>query len=436
MQIVLLSGGSGKRLWPLSNDTRSKQFLKIIADEDGHLQSMVQRVYKQIKAVEPTIDITIATNSSQVDSINSQLGNNVDVVLEPERRDTFPAIALASFYLKYEKCISEDETVIVLPVDPYTELGFFRLMSELDKIINSDVADLALIGIKPLLPTSKYGYILTGDMVTHKASLVSRFVEKPSDSDAAKLIEEGALWNGGVFAFKLGFVCSLVEQQYGFNNYNALLNAYNIIEKISFDYKVVEKTKRIAVVPYSGKWTDIGTWRTLTDEMPYKTTGNVTEHNTSNTFCINELNIPLVVLGTKNIIAAASPDGILVSDLSESSYMKPIVDKLGDTLPMFEERGWGESTVISKRQGSIIKQLYLKLGKQIEYNDNCNEIFVITEGKGRFIIDGIEKNIKAGDSISINHGQKYLIEAYTDLYITDIQINEISDDNIVKGSEN
>ena len=118
MNIVLLSGGSGKRLWPLSNDVRSKQFIKIFKDEQGEYQSMVQRVYHQIKEVDPHADVTIATSKAQVSTIHNQLGPDVGISVEPCRRDTFPAIALVTAYLHDIRGISEDEVVVVCPVDP------------------------------------------------------------------------------------------------------------------------------------------------------------------------------------------------------------------------------------------------------------------------------------------------------------------------------
>jgi len=121
MNIVLLSGGSGKRLWPLSNDIRSKQFLKILKGENGKYESMVQRVYRQICSVDSNAEVTVATSKSQISMIRNQLGDKVGISVEPCRRDTFPAIALTTAYLHDVKGISEEEVIIVCPVDPYVE---------------------------------------------------------------------------------------------------------------------------------------------------------------------------------------------------------------------------------------------------------------------------------------------------------------------------
>ena len=153
MQLVLLSGGSGKRLWPLSNNVRSKQFLPLLEREDGKFESMVQRVVRQVKHVNLTTDITLATNASQFDIITNQLGGQVSVVTEPERRDTFPAIALAVSYLYFEKNCSDDEVVVIMPCDPYTEIGYFETIARMVECVHDDVAELVLMGITPTYPS-------------------------------------------------------------------------------------------------------------------------------------------------------------------------------------------------------------------------------------------------------------------------------------------
>jgi mannose-1-phosphate guanylyltransferase len=313
-----------------------------------------------------------------------------------------------------------------LPCDPYTEVGFFRLLNNLDKLIAADSADIALIGIKPLLPTSKYGYIVPSSEIKNGAFKVSHFVEKPNEEKAARLINEGAYWNGGVFAFKLKNILDITKEEIEFKNYQELFEKYNKLQKISFDYKVVEKSERIAVVPYNGKWTDIGTWRTLADEMPATVIGEVIKEHTNNTFIINELNIPLIALGTKDLVIAASQDGILVSDLIESSNLKPLVEELEKKRPIYEERQWGEYTLLEKNAHSLVKHLYLVKGKSISYQSHKfrDEIWVITSGEGIFTLEGETKKVKQGDVLKIKKGQKHKIEAISELHITEVQLGE------------
>ena len=228
MNVILLSGGSGKRLWPLSNDIRSKQFIKIFKDANGNYESMVQRVYRQIKKVDPDANVTIATSKTQVSSIHNQLGMDVGISIEPCRRDTFPAIAL-------------EESVVVCPVDPYVEDEYFDALRLLSEQADKGEANLVLMGIEPTYPSEKYGYILpkTADVLSE----VSAFKEKPSVDVAKEYISQGALWNGGVFAYKLKYVLDRAHELIDFTDYQDLYDKYDTLTKISFDYAVVEKEK-------------------------------------------------------------------------------------------------------------------------------------------------------------------------------------------------
>ena len=233
MNLVLLSGGSGQRLWPLSNDIRSKQFIKIFHNEKGELESMVQRVYRQIKTVDADATVTIATSKSQVSTIHNQLGEDVGISVEPCRRDTFPAIALAAAYLKDIRGVGQEEPVVVCPVDPYVEDAYFKALKALGERAAVSPANLVLMGIEPTYPSEKYGYIIPTSK--DQLSKVSMFKEKPSQALAEEYIAQGALWNGGVFAFRLGYVLDRAHQLIDFEDYHDLFNKYDTLEKISFD---------------------------------------------------------------------------------------------------------------------------------------------------------------------------------------------------------
>ena len=314
MQLVLLSGGSGKRLWPLSNNARSKQFLPLLEKEDGTMESMVQRVIRQAKEANLTNDITLATNASQQDIIVNQLGDSVNLVTEPERRDTFPAIALAASYLKLAKQCADDEVVVIMPCDPYTEEEYFHTIGKMAECVNQNVADLVLMGITPTYPSAKYGYVVpkVSEVSSSKESqMVSRFTEKPTVPVAEELLKEGALWNGGVFAFRLGYMMNIVKKYMTSESFEDTRNRYSEFPKISFDYEVAEKAESVAVVPYTGQWKDLGTWNTLTDELSNHAIGNaVLGPKCENTHVINELQNPIFVDGVKDVVVAACPDGI------------------------------------------------------------------------------------------------------------------------------
>ena len=431
MQIVLLSGGSGKRLWPLSNNTRSKQFLKLLKAPNGSYESMVQRVYRQLSEAGFHAPITIATSISQADSIRSQLGNSVDMVLEPERRNTYPAIALSCAYLASEKHVPREETVIVLPVDPYAEQGYFDTLRRMDDAVQSGVAELVLMGIQPTYPSEKYGYIVPVNNREQEPVRVERFTEKPSVKDAEALLAIGAVWNGGVFAFRLGWLMNTVQAQTPSSDFSDLLQRYTELRKNSFDYEVVEKANSIAMVSYRGIWKDLGTWNTLTEQMESVCIGNcILGEDAESTHIINELEIPVVALGTKNLVIAASPDGILVSDKAKSSYLKPYVDQM-DSRPMYEERRWGEYKVLEyntfgENQRSLTKRLRINAGRNISYQSHRqrDEIWTFIEGTGELLLDGHIRNVRCGDVAYITKGMKHAIRAISDLYIIEVQIGE------------
>lgn len=426
MNYILLSGGSGKRLWPLSNEVRSKQFIKILKSSDGNIESMVQRVYRQINTIDKNANITIATSVNQVPQLKNQLGNDIDISIEPARRDTFPAIALASLYLIDKKNISLDDTVVISPVDPYVSDEYFSKMLELDNKVKKEDINIGLIGIKPTYPSEKYGYIL------EKNGTVE-FKEKPNLEKAKQFLKEGALWNAGVFCFKLSYIKEKTKELTGFDTYNDLYTNYETLEKISFDYAVVEKEKNIKLVEYNGEWKDIGTWNTLTEVMTENTIGNViVDDKSSGTNIVNELNIPIIAMGIKDAVIAASADGIFVSDKGESSYNKPLVEKV-DSRPMYEERTWGDFKILDMYKNSLVKHLFIKKGEHISYQKHNmrDEIWTIIDGQGTFILDDTKTSVSAGDVLVIKRGQKHMLEAITDLHFIETQIGqELSEDDI------
>jgi mannose-1-phosphate guanylyltransferase len=440
MKLVLLSGGSGKRLWPLSNDARSKQFLKVLENKNCELQSMVQRVWGQLRDVGLADSSVIATSKSQVDMIQSQLGQNIPIIIEPMRRDTFPAIALASVYLYSVRGISLSEVVTVLPVDPFVEYRFFYRVKELEETVLSSGADLALIGVEPTYPSEKYGYIVPASKYSDSEFLrVSHFTEKPTEEKASKLIEQGALWNCGVFAFKLDYMISLLQEKGLPIQYDELLKQYDKLPKISFDYEVVEKTEHIVVLPYDGYWKDLGTWNTLTEEMATNQIGKGVIASSENTHLINELDIPVTVLGVSNAIVAVSPDGILVADKVKSPKIKELVGDF-DQRPMYEERRWGwyrvlDYTKFEDGREVLTKRIGVTAGKNLSYQMHYHrsEVWTIIKGEGEFALNGEIRRVKPGDVLEIPVGTKHGIKAITDLEFIEVQTGtELIEEDIVR----
>lgn len=422
MNIVLLSGGSGKRLWPLSNDIRSKQFIKIFKKEDGSYESMVQRVYRQIKKVDSDATVTIATSKTQVSAIHNQLGEDVGISVEPCRRDTFPAIALATAYLVDVKKIDPEESVVVCPVDPYVEDDYFEALKGLSDQADKGEANLVLMGIEPTYPSEKYGYIIpeTAD----QTAVVKTFKEKPTAAVAREYISQGALWNGGVFAYKLKYVMEIAHRLIDFTDYHDLFEKYDTLTKISFDYAVVEKEEKIQVQRFAGQWKDLGTWNTLTEAMEESVIGKgELNEKCSGVHIINEMDVPVLAMGLHDVVISASPEGILVSDKEQSSYIKPFVDKFEQQV-MFAEKSWGCFKVIDVETESMTIKVTLNAGHSMNYHSHRNrdEVWVVISGEGKTIVDGMEQKVKAGDVITMSAGCRHTVIADTELKLTEVQL--------------
>ena len=427
MNLVLLSGGSGQRLWPLSNDIRSKQFIKFFHREDGELESMVQRVYRQIKAVDTDATVTIATSKSQVSAIHNQLGEKVGISVEPCRRDTFPAIALAAAYLKDVQGVGEEESVVVCPVDPYAENDYFETLKALGDRAAVSSANLVLMGIEPTYPSEKYGYIIP--IGKEQVSKVSMFKEKPTQEVAKDYIAKGALWNGGVFAFKLGYVLKRAHELIDFVDYEDLFNKYDTLNKISFDYAVVEHEPETEVMRFAGTWKDLGTWNTLTEAMDSQAEGEALfNEKCENVHVVNELDVPILCMGLKDVVISASPEGILVSDKEQSSYIKPYVNTL-DHRVMFAEKSWGSFKVIDIDKASMTIKVTLNAGHQMNYHSHQHrdEVWTVIAGEGKTVVDGIEQNVKVGDVITMAAGCRHTVIAKTKLKLIEVQLGEAID---------
>ena len=422
MNIILLSGGSGKRLWPLSNDIRSKQFIKIFQTETGEYESMVQRVHRQIKTIDADAKVTIATSKAQVSSIFNQLGNEVSISIEPFRRDTFPAIVLAATHLHQVDGVSLDEAVVVCPVDPYVDDDYFGALKDLYERAKTSSTNLVLMGIEPTYPSEKYGYIIPKSKEI--ISQVETFKEKPDAQTAKGYIARGALWNGGVFAFRLKYLLEKAHEMIEFDDYYDLYSKYANLPKISFDYAVVEKEPHIEVMRFNGQWKDLGTWNTLTEAMKGTTVGNVIkDENCENLHVINELDVPVLCMGLKNIVVSASAEGVLVSDKECSSYIKPYVDQIEQQV-MFAEKSWGSFRVLDVEKESMTIKVTLNPGHRMNYHSHefRDEVWTIVSGAGRTIVDGMEQSVKPGDVITMQAGCRHTIIADTELKVIEVQL--------------
>lgn len=391
---------------------------------------MIQRVVRQIRTSKLTNNITFATNAVQRDCIINQLGDNVDIITEPERRDTFPATALAAYYLTLQKQCKADEVVVIMPCDVYTSASYFDTIGHMVKAVEENIADLVLMGVAPTYPSEEFGYVVPKKQNScPSVQSVVRFTEKPDKAKAEELLNQGAFWNGGVFAFRLGYLMNIARKYVDAQTYDDAYASFTQFPQISFDYEVAEKAHSVAVIPFSGEWKDLGTWNTLCAELPCNHIGNVTmgEHNT-NTHAVNELGIPVFCEGLKDVVVAASPDGIMVCDKRHSEKIKDYVEGL-TTRPMYEERRWGTYRVLDDiiypdGKRSLTKSITLRPGKNISYqiHHHRSEVWTCVEGEGIFVLDGKQRNIKCGDVMVIPVEHYHAIKAITELTFIEVQL--------------
>ncbi len=443
MKLILLSGGSGKRLWPLSNNSRSKQFLKILHNEDNVQESMIQRIWRQIHAIGLEDSTYITTSKAQVDIIQNQLGSELPLIVEPIRQDTFSAIALAAVYLYSVHHVSLDETICILPVDAYVEDSFFESLSELENVTKNSNALIALMGVQPTFPSEQFGYIVpVPNNLAQPSSYirVSHFLEKPNQDRAKKLIDQNALWNCGVFAFKLQFLIQYLSDIGMPIQYENLLDQYIHLPKKSFDYEIVEKCDHIVAIPYTGTWRDLGTWGTLTEIMDTQLIGKATMSQSAiNTHIINELELPVIVTGIRDSIIVTSPDGILIADKMESGQIKNFVQSV-EQRPMYEEKRWGCYRVLDYQKledGNevLTKRIKIVAGRNLSYqmHDKRQEVWTIISGEGELIIDGVFQTVKPGDVIQIPAKVKHGARAISDFEFIEVQMgSELIEEDIVR----
>ncbi len=430
MYIVLLSGGSGKRLWPLSNDLRSKQYIRITKHEDSNENcSMLQRVWRQLELSQVSKKSIITASRGQVEIIKSQLGS-VDIAIEPERRDTFPAVALSCAYLKDKVNADEEECVCFIPVDPYTELQYFKTLKKLEEVLYKTGADVVLMGVVPSEPSTKYGYIVPIRENGKDYYRVKKFQEKPTDEVARKLMEQEALWNCGVFCVKIKTILTIAKDNCLPITYDEMYKNYCKLPKMSFDYQVLETSDNLCVVPFKGTWKDLGTWDVLAAQMNTEILGKgICDESCENTNIVNELDLPTVAVGTKNLMIVSSFDGILVINKEKSNDVKKIVSELNYP-SKYEERRWGVLKTLDLSENedgfTLLRKIVIFSGRasSYHYHNKRDEVMTILSGRGEMIIEGVSILLHQGVTITIPKEKKHAVRAFSDMEYLETHIGK------------
>ncbi|MFB9327103.1 sugar phosphate nucleotidyltransferase [Paenibacillus aurantiacus] len=450
---MLLSGGSGKRLWPLSNEIRSKLFLKLLPGEDGQPESMMQRVCRQLEAAGLLERAVIVTHCSQTEITRRHAGADIPIIEEPLKRGTYTAIALACSVLAAEMKAAPDETIVVLPVDLFVESSFFRVLRQLPEALRQADADIGLIGTPPSHPSSQYGYMVprrkaasgrrgragavpSGAEGTDAPGWIGieRFTEKPDPPAAAKLMKQGALWNCGVFAFRLGHMLERMRGEGQPTTPAEWADKYAGLPEASFDEEVVERSARRIALVYEGPWHDLGSWETFTRHMEERRVGrgHVGE-DSPNTHLVNELDRPIYVLGVPDAIVAASPDGILVARKSESNLVKSLLGEEA-RMPMYEEKRWGICRTLdymeTEQGGVLTRRVELHPGGRTSYHSHARkeEVWTVLSGRGRFILEDQIHELGPGEVMRFPRGARHGVQADTALLCVQVEIGQVQDE--------
>lgn len=454
MKSIILAGGSGSRLWPLSREEYPKQLLALDKDE-----SLLQKTFNRLCSFSKPADIVTVTNIKHYSNIKLQL-NKIDssnvVIGEPFGKNTAPAIASTLQYFIQQGC--EDDVVLIVPSDHLIkDIDGFNKTVELGKKL-AEQGYIVTFGIKPTYPETGYGYIKT-EKALSVGYKVEKFVEKPNFETAKKYLDSGNYyWNGGIFMGKISTFlnefkkyASDIYMHLGELNFSKSTQInYSVYEKmpsISIDYAIMEKSDKIALVELQSDWNDLGSWQSIfnvkeKDENGNVLTGKVVVDNVKNSFIYSQKEV-VAVSSLENIILVETEDAIMACKLDESQNVKKLYEKLkakeSDTIKLHKTvfRPWGYYTCMNSGDGYLTKTICVmpKHKLSVQSHNHRSEHWVVLEGTALVLKDGKEYNVYAGDSIDIPLGAKHSLQNPYDKELKIIEIQKgdyISEDDIIR----
>lgn len=454
MKSIILAGGSGSRLWPLSREEYPKQLLSF--DKE---QSLLQKTFNRLCTFSKPADIVTVTNIKHYSNIKLQL-NKIDssnvVIGEPFGKNTAPAIASTLQYFIQQGC--EDDVVLIVPSDHLIkDIDGFNKTVELGKKL-AEQGYIVTFGIKPTYPETGYGYIKT-EKALSVGYKVEKFVEKPNFETAKKYLDSGNYyWNGGIFMGKISTFLNEFKKyasdiymhlgELNFSNSTQInFSVYEKMPSISIDYAIMEKSDKIALVELQSDWNDLGSWQSIfnvkeKDENGNVLTGKVVVDNVKNSFIYSQKEV-VAVSSLENIILVETEDAIMACKLDESQNVKKLYEKLkakeSDTIKLHKTvfRPWGYYTCMNSGDGYLTKTICVmpKHKLSVQSHNHRSEHWVVLEGTALVLKDGKEYNVYAGDSIDIPLGAKHSLQNPYDKELKIIEIQKgdyISEDDIIR----
>ena len=452
MKVIILIGGSGERLWPISRELYPKSLLRLYGEK-----TLLQNTYEMALEMVHPKNIISMTNVRQTTDVNLQLKkiyNNPIIISEPMAKNTAPAVASALTYIKNKR----DETVVILPVD-FSVDDKEEFLSAINKAkILANNGYIAAIGVRPLYPETGYGYIKAGS--SYKTGRkIEKFIEKPSIENANKFIEDkDYFWNCGIYVAKVSvlieafqkyapeIIANMNKEMFDENNKIEYIN-YEKIPSISIDYAIIEKSDNLAVVELNAKWQDYGSWQAIyNNEMKDKkgnvVHGNVLLDNVKDSFVYSSKEL-VAVSGMNNIVVIETEDAILVCNKDKAANIDSIVKKLkkkkSETTQLHKTvfRPWGYYTCLNGGQGWLTKIINVSPGHKLslQSHNHRSEHWVVLEGSATVILDGEKHVLQKRQSINIPVKAKHSLQNLTrqTLKILEVQKGEyISEDDIIR----
>ncbi len=418
---LILAGGSGSRLWPLSRELYPKQLLNI-----QNTQSLLQATFLRLKEYIKPEDIISMTGVKHLSNVKYQLSalaENPVVLSEPISKNTAPAIILGCKYIS--ETSKSDPVILVVPSDHSIKdtKAFIDTVKAGEKIAEDGY--IVTFGIKPSYPETGYGYINTTDKKLGEGFKVNKFVEKPDTKTAEKYIKEGNyFWNSGIFMFKSSVLLAeakkcapeIFEKLKNFDFTKSSEIPYVEFDKmpsISIDYAVMEKSDKIALVQLKSDWNDLGSWKSIYDISKKDENGNVKighviDEGSKNSFVYSSSKL-VATIGLEDIVLVETEDAVLACKADKSQDVKKIFDTLkkqNDTTHKVHKtvyRPWGYYTVLGEGKGFLTKMIHVNPGQKlsVQSHNHRSEHWVVLEGKAKVVLEGKDLMLSPGHSVDI-----------------------------------